>query len=307
MVLAADVAPSVVLRREQTRARHPDRSGFAERPDAGRVAWETYGAGDPAIAFVPPWQIVHSRIYKAQIPYLARRHRVIAWDGRGNGRSDRPRDPAVHSTLARAADALAVLDATDTPDAILVALSNASNPSVVLAATVPERVRGIVFICPSTPLVPGRPDRDVPFDEPLPDDVGWHKENIHYWRRDFRGYVEFFIGECFSEPHSTKQIEDGIGYGLETDVESLEATLRTTGIDADRFRALCERITCPTLVIQGSDDRVGSLERGVALADAIPGSDLVVLEDAGHIPNARDPVRVNLLIRDFVASLPPAS
>ena len=44
--------------------------------------------------------------------------------------------------------------------------------------------------------------------------------------------------------------------------------------------------------------------RGYALAEAIPGARLVTLAGAGHIPNARDPVMVNLLIREFVASLP---
>ena len=86
--------------REQMRARYPDIEGFVER-DGGRVAYEVYGAGDPPIVFVPPWQIVHSRIWKAQIPDFARRHRVVAWDNRGNGRSDRPTDPIAHTTRAR--------------------------------------------------------------------------------------------------------------------------------------------------------------------------------------------------------------
>lgn len=42
------------------------------------------------MVFVPPWSIVHSRIYKAQLPYFSERFRCIACDGRGNGKSDRP-------------------------------------------------------------------------------------------------------------------------------------------------------------------------------------------------------------------------
>ena len=53
--------------REQTRARYPDLEGFAER-DGGRIGYEVYGTGDPPLMFVPPWIIVHSRIWKAQIP-----------------------------------------------------------------------------------------------------------------------------------------------------------------------------------------------------------------------------------------------
>ena len=47
------------------------------------------------------------------------------------------------------------------------------------------------------------------FTEPLPTDEGWAKQNRHYWQRDYPGFLEFFFGEAFSEPHSTKQIEDG--------------------------------------------------------------------------------------------------
>src|SRR5919109_2500857 len=110
---------------EQTRARYPDVVGVVQR-DGGRIAWEAYGQGDPPIVFVPPWQIVHSRVYKAQIPDFARRHRVIAWDNRGNGRSDRPTDPAAHTTLERASNLEAVMDAAGVEAAVLVGLSSAS-------------------------------------------------------------------------------------------------------------------------------------------------------------------------------------
>ena len=54
----------------------------------------------------------------------------------------------------------------------------------------------------------------------LDTDEGWAKENRHYWLRDWRGYAEFFFGECFTEPHSTKPIEDTVGWALETDAET---------------------------------------------------------------------------------------
>ena len=75
---------------EQSRARYPDSEGFASREDGTRIFYEVYGEGDRTVVFVPPWAIVHSRLWKAQIPYFARRTRVIVFDPRGNGRSDRP-------------------------------------------------------------------------------------------------------------------------------------------------------------------------------------------------------------------------
>src|SRR5262245_3156363 len=58
---------------EQSRARYPDAEGYASREDGTRIFYEVYGAGDRTIVFVPPWAIVHSRLWKAQIPYFARR------------------------------------------------------------------------------------------------------------------------------------------------------------------------------------------------------------------------------------------
>ena len=48
--------------------------------------------GDETMLFVPPWSIVHSRVYKAQLPWFSERFRCIAYDCRGNGKSDRPAD-----------------------------------------------------------------------------------------------------------------------------------------------------------------------------------------------------------------------
>jgi pimeloyl-ACP methyl ester carboxylesterase len=268
------------------------------------VAWEAYGSGDPPIVFVPPWQIVHSRVWKAQIPDFARRHRVVAWDARGNGHSDRPTDPLSHTTRERAANLEAVMDAANVESAVLVGLSSASGPIVVFAAEHPERVLGIVLVCPASPF--GDPSHmgSAPFEEPLADDDGWNKQNIHFWRRDFAAYLEHFFAEAFPEPHSTKQREDGVDWGLDTDPESLAVTLRTPRtVDLPTFTAMCASLRCPVLVIQGTDERVSHLSQGIGIAEATPGARLELLEDAGHIPNARHPVRVNLAIREFVAGL----
>jgi pimeloyl-ACP methyl ester carboxylesterase len=104
---------------EQTRARYPDREGYVER-DGVRTFYEVYGTEGPTVLFLPTWSIVHSRVWKMQIPYLARHCRVIVFDGRGNGKSDRPDDPAAYAEEEFAADALAVLDATDTARAYIV-------------------------------------------------------------------------------------------------------------------------------------------------------------------------------------------
>jgi pimeloyl-ACP methyl ester carboxylesterase len=63
--------------------------------------------------------------------------------------------------------------------------------------------------------------------------------------------------------------------------------------------AVADSVRCPVLVMQGSDDAVRSHAQGVALAERTRGA-LVTLKGAGHVPHNRDPVPVNLLIRQFI-------
>jgi pimeloyl-ACP methyl ester carboxylesterase len=287
--------------REQTRARYPDETGYVER-DGVRVGYEVYGDGDPTVVLMPTWSIIHSRFWKAQIPYLARHFRVVTFDGRGNGRSDRPRGVAPYLDREFAADALAVMDATATERAALVALSCGAPWATLVAAEHPERVSAIAYIGPAVPLAPGHPERAIVarFDEELGTDEGWAKYNRHYWRRDYLGFLEFFFAQMFPEPHSTKQIEDCVGWGLETDPETLADTMSAlTLCGREQFADVCARVRCPVLVIHGDRDLIRPHAQGAALARCT-GGELVTLEGAGHGPHARDPVKVNLLLREFI-------
>ena len=283
--------------REQTRARYPDESGFVER-DGVRLYYEVYGSVGPTVFLLPTWSIIHSRHWKMQIPYLARHCRVLTFDGRGNGRSDRP--ASGYEEREFAADALAVMDATGTERSVLVSLSLGAQRALLLAAEQPDRVDGAVFICPSVPLGKPPQGRIYPWDEELDTDEGWAKYNRWYWLRDYRGFLEFFFSQMFTEPHSTKPIEDCVGWGLETAPETLVATNLKEMLDAETVLELAGRVRCPSLVIQGTEDAITGVGRGIALAEAA-GGQLVLLEGSGHGPHVRDPVKVNLLLRDFVA------
>jgi pimeloyl-ACP methyl ester carboxylesterase len=293
--------------REQTRARYPDESGFVER-DGVRVYYEVYGSGQPTVFLLPTWSVMHSRHWKMQIPYLARHCRVVTFDGRGNGRSDRPHDPAAYDEREFAADALAVMDKTETDSAVIVGFSLGGQRGLLLAAEHPERIDGAVFIGPNFPGG-GEPlvERTVyDFDTEYDTDEGWAKHNRFHWLRDYRDWVEFFMTKMFTEPHSTKPIEDAVAWGLETDSETMVATQDARGLSPEESRELCRRVRCAVLVIQGEGDAINSLSRSAALAERTRG-ELVVLEGSGHAPHIRDPVKVNLLLRDFAAPSRPAA
>ena len=232
------------------RARYPDIEGFVDR-DGVKIGYEVYGTGEPTILLLPGWAILHARAWKSQIPYLARHFRVVVVEGRGNGRSDRPDRPEDYTERLHAADATAVLDATGTDAAIALGLSAGGRRALELAAWHPERVLGVVAIAPALPF--GLPPD---FDEVRADYVGPQKFNKNYWRQDYAGFVEWFASGCFTEPHSTKQIEDCISYGLETSAEILidavDAPGRPTARDAEE---ICRAVRCPVLLVHGEQIR----------------------------------------------------
>jgi pimeloyl-ACP methyl ester carboxylesterase len=291
------------------RACQPSDGGYVER-EGVKLYYEVYGSGEPTVVLLPTWSIIHSRHWKLQIPYLARHCRVLTFDGRGNGRSDRPTEPGAYRSAEFAADALAVMDATGTGRAVLVCLSLGATWALELGALHPERVAGIVFIAPALPLGQSAARLANSFTEQLDTTEGWAKFNQHYWREHYREFLEFFFAQMFTEPHSTKPIEDTVGWGLETDPETLIATRLGSSApgepfsDPERAAELAGRVRCPVLVIHGAEDAIRPLVNGARLAELADG-ELVTIEGSGHAPHVRDPVKVNLLLRDFIGRSRP--
>jgi pimeloyl-ACP methyl ester carboxylesterase/predicted glycosyltransferase len=283
------------------RARYPDTEGFIER-DGVKIGYEVFGAGEPTILLLTSWAIVHARQWKAQVPYLARRFRVITVEGRGNGRVDRPKAAEAYLDREYVDDAVAVLDATGVDRTVIVGLSMGGRHALQLAAWYPERAAGVVAFGAALPW-PIPPD----FAEPKDSYQGWGKANLHYWLADYSGWVEFFMSQVFTEPHSTKQREDGGAWGLETTAETL--LLTGPGVaepDVDAAEAICQQVRCPVVIVHGDQDGVVPYETGAALA-RWTGGQMVTIRGGGHAPTMRDPVQANLLIRGFAESLGPSA
>jgi pimeloyl-ACP methyl ester carboxylesterase len=290
------------------RARLPARSGVATSGDGARIAWEEFGSGEPTIVLLPSAPIIHSRQWKGQIHFLSRAWRVVVFDGRGNGRSDHPTDPAAYHDDRFVEDIAAVMDATGTASAVLVGLCvDGVWRAIRLAAEQPERVRGIVAFAVGVPRIgPAQPhyvEASARFDEELPTSDGWAKMNRHHWLRDYPDWVRFFFSEITSEPHSSKAIEDAVGWSLDTSVEVMLAEGEAEfPWDKDQIEAICRAVSCPMLLVHGSEDTCQLPARAERLAE-LTGAPLVLVEGADHMIPGRHPVLANLLIRDFVRGL----
>jgi pimeloyl-ACP methyl ester carboxylesterase/predicted glycosyltransferase len=290
---------------EQSRARYPDTEGFAER-DGQRLFYEVYGEGEETIFLLPTW-LVPSRHWKTQIAYLACHFRVLSMDGLGHGRSDRCRNPKRYAPAEFARDCLAVMDATGTERAVMASLSTGAQYQFKIARLAPERVVGAVFI---GPLFPYTPSQNTILTDPLvqaisrslhlPKPFSWAHMNPVHWRQDYRRFADWFIPRCLPEAHSAKAIEDGVGWMLDTDPETLTATVGHGEFMRRRrnLRRAAQSLSCPVLVVHGDRDKIAPLRDGRALA-RLSGGELNVVPGSGHLPHARKPVGFNLALRDF--------
>ena len=283
------------------RAREPVAAGMVDR-DGIHIAYEDFGGPGPAIVFAPIDPIVTTLAWKAQVPYLARYGRVVTIDPRGNGLSDRPLEPTAYADVEFVGDIIAVMDRLGIEQAPLIGICTSVWWSTLTAALHPERVSAIVAVAAAAPFLTSRnPLRCYDFHSVPDSEEGWAKETAHYWRKDFRGYLEFFAGQLLPEPHSTKQQEDFVGWGLQSPVEAQVACWDSpwSSDSAEETRSWLARVRCPTLAIHGDEDRCQPPERSRVFAELTNG-ELVTVAGAGHLPMAREPVLVNHAIRDFL-------
>lgn len=284
------------------RAAMPHSEGHVDR-DGIKLHYEIYGDGPQTILFLPTWMFIHSRGYKAQIPYFSERFRCITWDPRGNGKSDKPTDPNQFGYGHYVADALAIMDATGTRSAIVFGYSQSGPTCALLASYHPERVQAVVTVGTHTPLV-ARFDHNTEdvYNSPEPKKpVGWEKYNRAYWKRNFRDFAAFFASQLFVEPHSTKQIEDAERWSTGTTGDILAASMNALYGGIYEFdEAMYRRIACPMFVVHGRRDPIAPAAASEKIA-ALTGSELVIFEEAGHAPHQRYPAKFNLLMRDFLA------
>lgn len=286
--------------------------------DGVRVHFDVHGPDDaPAVVMVPGWPVAGAEMWKAQVPFLARTHRVVAYDPPGYGRSDRPTDPRAYRATSLLGVLDAVLAASGSERAALVGISAGAGFAVGYAALHPDRVAGLVLIGAAVPIghapagwVGMDPAR---FDEPSPATDGWGLVTREGMWRDYDAFCRFFAEQVCCEPHSSKQVEDVVRFAAQTEPAVLGAFLDGTrstdpALEPRRretFQALCDAVRCPVLVVHGSDDRIAPHASGVALADAL-NAELLTIEGGGHGTGGRDPVVVNRAIRDFLQRAAPA-
>jgi len=264
----------------------PTQEGFAQH-DGTRIWWGVFGDAGPWLVFSPINQVAHAAAFKAVVPYLCNHFRVLLADSRGNGRSDRPTDPDRYGFDAYAGDLIAVMDGAGVDRATLIGISASTLTSIRVAAEHPERVSHLI--------VAGGFAESLARGTPLEALLAQGRQRT---LDDFDGWLDWFWGLIFTEPHSTKAYEDSVGFSHGTDAATLVMTrLGWTDVDV---RALAAQVRCPTLVIHGDNDQRVPIAKGRAIAELVPGARLTTIAGGGHLQFVRDPVAFVRLLRDFV-------
>ena len=279
----------------------PDDYGFVDV--AGVViAWDSFGHGDSAVLVVPTWNFVDSRVSASLVRDLSREFRVVTFDPRGAGRSDRP--PTGYRLEDHLADAVAVMRDTDLARASVVAGSSGANVAALLAARLPVRIERLVLIGPAIEVPSSATlddaDDDTEFWTERPSYEGWERWSAPYWRQDWPGFARWFLQEAFPEPDSGEVIDAILGIALEADPEILIEQHREQHQERAAVSAVLGEIVSRTLVVHGALDRSVPIAVAVEVAAAIPSAVLAVAIDGGHRPDIRSPQLIDPLVRDFL-------
>jgi 3-oxoadipate enol-lactonase len=254
---------------------------FLERPDGCRLYFELHGdeRAPPLILLegmggdIPGW--------RRNVPSLAARLRVVAYDLRGNGRSDKPDRPMSMSTFVE--DTVGLMDHVELAETHLYGQSLGGMVGIELALTRPDRVRSLVLAAThagSARASPLGPRARVPKDKP---------------------YLALYAPE-FARTHPEHVAED-ILVGSQNPQPSHAGRRQWSAMRAwDRWDRLSQ-IACPTLVLHGTEDRVIGVENARRLARAIPGARLVLLEGAGHLYHSERPEAADAAVLAFVGEV----
>jgi pimeloyl-ACP methyl ester carboxylesterase len=287
--------------------RRPDAEGYVTR-DGIRTYYSVHGDGPMTLLMIPSWAIFHGSAWRGQVDYLARHYRVVIFDPRGNGKSDRPHGPEHYGAKNYALDALAVLDATETAKAALISYSWGAKTNLQLCATNPERVYCSVMSVPSVPLADdpyGRKERFTKALQGRPE--GWDKFNAEYWRTNWSEFSEWFIGMSVSDPHSYRGRELGLDWALEADPQAMIDTILGDDMGPEETRRVAAAVKAteiPTMVIAAEHDKVRTVDEARSLCELL-GGEFVLAEGCGHPVHMRFPVWFNLLVRDFIDKATP--
>ncbi|MGZ9005926.1 MAG: alpha/beta fold hydrolase [Burkholderiales bacterium] len=253
----------------------------------GEIYYEESGEGEPLV-FVSGLGGV-GRYWQPQLPVFARRFRVIIYDQRGTGQSDRmQRDFSVDQMTAELAG---LMDALKIARAHIVGLSTGGAIGQTLAIEQPERIAKLVVCSTWTHCDPWF-RRLFQARRLMYEQCG---NELHAMFHPLWLYPPDFVNEHDAEIDEERRRAVGSAPPVEVSIGRIDALLKF-----DR-RADLGRIRAPTLIIASTNDYITPSYYAHALAQAIPGSKLEIVEGGGHSISKTRPDFFNERVLQFLS------
>jgi 3-oxoadipate enol-lactonase len=260
--------------------------GYAE-VNGQRLYYEDGGGDGPAVVLSHGFLMDHD-MFAPQVAALAPEFRVITWDERGFGETEFDGKPFTYWDSAR--DCLGLLDHLGLERAVLGGMSQGGYLSLRAALLAPERVRALVLI-----------DTQARLEDP--DKLPTYQGMIDTWVSEGPSdtLAEAVAGIIIADPvHNARWIAKWQARPAATLAEPGRCLLER---EDDISRRLGE-ISCPALVLHGSEDTAIPMASAEHLAGGLPGcGGVVVIQGAAHASNLTHPEQVNPVLVDFLRGL----
>lgn len=267
---------------------------FALAEDGVRLHYEVAGNPDGEPVLMIQGLGADSRGWLRQRRAFSADHRVILFDNRGVGRSDKPTGTYDLEVMAR--DAIAVLDEVGVESAHVMGASMGGVLTQIIGVRHPERTRSLVLACTAC-----RHHR-------------WRRELLEEWAdvagRDGMGAFSSYAVRWLIGPRSLRRfwpLVGGVGsLAMQLPPESFVAQVEAILSMTDELRAELAHIAVPTLVIVGTQDILTPLGDSEELAELIPGAELAVIGGGAHGFMFEHAPAFNKTVLDFLARVQAA-
>ena len=236
------------------------------------IYYEIHGEGETLVLIMGIGGSIGS--WFRAIPVLSREYRVVAFDNRGTGRSDKPDIPYTMEMMVE--DTAGLLEAIGVDAAHILGISMGGGIAQEFALRYPERVTSLILGCTSCGGT-----HSIRLDEAAAAALSLAASRLPILAPEerTREMIPFFFVQEFID-NNPDFIEEFLAKALEYPAP-LHGLMRQAGAAIDTYDRL-PQIKAPTLVIAGDTDRMINVDNSRLLASRIPNAELVILENVGH-------------------------
>jgi class 3 adenylate cyclase len=280
---------------------------FAKSGDV-HIAYQVVGDGPVDLVWIPDWlwnlelqwdQPIVARFLER----LASFSRLLLFDKRGSGLSDRTVDPDLFTLEVRIDDVRAVMDAARSEQAfVLGAGDDGASIAAVFGATVPERTRGLLLFGSRAKGIKSD-DYPLGYDPSAPD--VWASETETFWGSDAYGR-RWLRSLAPSVAHDEDVVRWYARMLRQTASPGTEAAFERATVALD-LRGILSAIHVPTVVLHRTGDPDIPIEAGRDLAERIPGARFVELPGVDALPWAGDQDALLDEVEGFVTGSRPSA